>query len=81
MTGGLEELSEIPTSKTIFFDRRTGVVVTGRKLQTAQAGHCIVEVGKSFVSAGGFQQKVQKSFKSVYFAQNEDFLQQHPDFI
>ena len=76
MTGGLEELSEIPTSKTIFFDRRSGVVVTGRKLQTAQAGHCIVEVGKSFVSAGGFQKKVTFLilFILLHFLQDPDFI-------
>ena len=60
LTGGLH--NSIPTSKSIFFDRRTGVVVSGRKLRSAQAGHCIVEVGKSFVSAGGFNSKVSHFF-------------------
>ncbi len=48
----------MPSKRTIFFDKFTGIAVDGRSLKSPQAGHCIVEVGKSFVSAGGFKDEV-----------------------
>ena len=70
LTGGLStKKGNEPTSKTIFFDHGSGVVVSGRKLKYAQAGHCIVEVEKSFVSAGGFNSKVRffATVSGLYF--------------
>ena len=68
MTGGMEKLQPNissnlpiqpqPSLKTIFFDKQSGHTIPGRSLKWPQAGHCTVEVGNSFVSAGGFHQKV-----------------------
>ena len=35
-------------------------VATGRQLKEPQADHCIVEVAKNFVSAGGYINKVSR---------------------
>ena len=35
-------------------------VATGRQLKEPQADHCIVEVAKNFVSAGGYTHKVSR---------------------
>ena len=49
-------------SITLLLPKATGHAVNGRNLKWPQAGHCMVEVGKSFVSAGGYYQKVRTMF-------------------
>ena len=77
MTGGLNASSLQPSEGTIFFDKSTGVAVDGRTLKTAQAGHCIVEVGRSFVSAGGYHSKV-KYFNFTVFSTCNVFCDAFP---
>ena len=50
-----------PSSKTIFFDVVASIALDGRSLNSPQAGHCLVEVEKTFVSAGGFTSNVRFS--------------------
>ena len=54
--------STFELSITLFLPKATGHAVNGRNLKWPQAGHCMVEVGKSFVSAGGYYQKVRTMF-------------------
>ena len=62
MTGGMENDNAAsnfkPSKETVFFDKVTGHTVSGRTLGWPQAGHCMVEAEKTFVSAGGYHGKV-----------------------
>ena len=58
LTGGLESRTQEPTLQAIFFDKILVKLVPGKRLSGPQAGHCIAEVAKSFISAGGYTEKV-----------------------
>ena len=58
LTGGLNPKDKLPTSNSTFYDKITTKTVPGRNLKVPQAGHCIAEVAKTFISAGGLIKKV-----------------------
>ena len=58
LTGGLDGQTQQPTLQATFFDKILVKLVPGKRLSSPQAGHCIAEVAKSFISAGGYTEKV-----------------------
>ena len=58
LTGGLDGQTQQPSLEATFFDKILIKLVPGKRLSSPQAGHCIAEVAKSFISAGGYTEKV-----------------------